>query len=296
MLGEGLTDREWQALILGLKTEFARIGREKSEMMRSFEKFVVFQNKYVSLANVCADLHAQIVDTPPFKSIPHRRPSKKRPGYAAAPLRRAGERADRLYSACVQLALLTPVLAEAYINMFALILRRPDRRADWDDYRAFVREHVPERIKRLHEVCIGVRPVDRTTEAYGRFMTVMNKRNFNIHGNVDPEGEALDVVYFDGKRPLFTDAGHHVARFFSDIERQHRPDVVVQDYEAAHAFLHELTTYIERRFQEFFAAVIDDPYPGFETRQRRVTRILPDNVMIGMMEGMRYDDDLRVIW
>ena len=156
MLQDDLTDREWQALILRLQGEFARFGREKSEMTRSFEKFVVFQNKYVSLAHVCAELHEQIVDSPPFAAFKPRKPSKTRPEYAVAPLRQAGERADRLYSACVQLALLTPVLAEAYINMFALILRRPELRADWDGYQEFFRQHIPDRIGRLHEVCFGM--------------------------------------------------------------------------------------------------------------------------------------------
>jgi hypothetical protein len=180
--------------------------------------------------------------------------------------------------------------------MFALVLRRPALRNDWEDYQAFVREHIPERLGRLHEVCFGMLPVDTTTEAFGRFMTVMNKRNFNIHGNVDPEREAVETVYFEGKRPLFAKAGHHVGRFFADLERLHRPDVVVEDYEAVHAFLHELTTYLNKMALEFFENVIDDPFPGWETRQRKVTRILPDHVMMAMMEGVRYDDDLRVAW
>src|SRR5689334_10365416 len=77
-----------------------------------------------------------VVDAPPFTPIRQRPPSKKGAEIAAAPMRRADERADKLYGACVQLALLTPVLAEAYINMFALILRRLDLRADRVAYEA----------------------------------------------------------------------------------------------------------------------------------------------------------------
>lgn len=295
VVGQALTDREWQALIVGFRGEFARTGREKSTMTKSFEKFVVFQNKYVALAEVCAELHERIVDTPPFEPIRPRR-STRNPEHAAAPLRRAGERANQLYGACVQLSLLTPVLAEAYINMFALILRRPSLRNDWDGYQAFVREKIPDRIGRLHEVCFGMEPVDRSTEAYGHFMSVVNKRNFNIHGNVDPEREAIETVYFEGRRPLFAEAGHHLGRYFADLERLHQPDVIVADYEWVHAFLHELTTYLAPVAKKFLSNVIDDRFPGFETRQRRVTRILPDVVVMGLPGLARYDDDLRVIW
>ncbi|NMN59364.1 hypothetical protein FHT36_003274 [Xanthobacter sp. SG618] len=296
MVGEALTDREWKALILGFRSEFARLGREKSEMTRTFEKFFVFQNKYVALANICAELHEILVDMPPFEPIRPRKASLKNPNYLAAPLRRAGERASTLYGACVQLSLLTPVLAEAYINMFALILRHPNLRHDWNAYHAFVREHIPNRIGRLHEVCFGMGPVDRQTEAYGRFMSVMNKRNFNIHGNVDPEREAIETIYFEGRRPLYSESGHHIGRFFADLENLHRPDVVIYDYEAVHAFLHELTTYLTPSVAFFLSNVIDDPYPGFETRQKRVTRILPNQLMMGVFGQLRYDDDLRVSW
>jgi hypothetical protein len=38
LLDEALTDTEWQALILGLQAEFGRIGPQKAEMTKSFEK------------------------------------------------------------------------------------------------------------------------------------------------------------------------------------------------------------------------------------------------------------------
>lgn len=296
LLDEALTDMEWQALILGLRAEFGRIGPQKAEMTKSFEKFVVFQNKYASLADVCAELHAKIVDIGPFQPPKARRPSAKNPETAVAPMRRASERAAGLYGATVQLGLLTPVLAEAFINMFILVLRRPELRDDDAAYQDLVRDYIPDRLARLSDACIGMRPVDRTTEAYRRFLTVMNKRNFAIHGNVDPEREAMETVYFEGKRPLFVETGHHLGRFFADLERLHRPDVVVADYEAVHGFLHELTTYLEPKVREFFEAIIDDPFPGYETRLKRVTRILPDQVMMAMMQGQRFDDDLKVPW
>jgi hypothetical protein len=53
---------------------------------------------------------------------------------------------------------------------------------------------------------------------------------------------------------------------------------------------------LEPKVREFFDAIIDDPFPGYETRVKRVTRILPDQVMMAMMQGQRFDDDLKVTW
>jgi hypothetical protein len=66
VLSESLTDELWRSLILGVKADFARVSQAKGEMTHSFEKFLVFQNKFVALADYCADLHARILDAPPY--------------------------------------------------------------------------------------------------------------------------------------------------------------------------------------------------------------------------------------
>jgi hypothetical protein len=67
-----------------------------------------------------------------------------------------------------------------------------------------VRTNIPERIALLSENCAGfTRPIDTKTEAYATFMRVVNKRNFALHGNVDPIAERIETIYFEGRRPLF---------------------------------------------------------------------------------------------
>jgi len=55
--------------ILAIRNDFARVAKAKSEVLRSLEKYLVFQNKYVILANLCADLHASVSDAPPDEDI-----------------------------------------------------------------------------------------------------------------------------------------------------------------------------------------------------------------------------------
>ena len=52
--------------------------------------------------------------------------------------------------------------------------------------------------------------IDTTTAAYKSFLRIFNKRNFALHGNVDPFREGIETVYFDGKRPLFVEPGNHI--------------------------------------------------------------------------------------
>jgi hypothetical protein len=67
---EPLSDEQWKTLIQAIKTDYRRVGRDKSAVMNKLEKFVLFQNKYVSIANFCADLHSAVLDNPGRAPVP----------------------------------------------------------------------------------------------------------------------------------------------------------------------------------------------------------------------------------
>ena len=62
LTSEQLSDEQWRDLIVNIKTDFARVGQDKSTVLKSLEKWAVFQNKFVEIANACADKHAIIAD------------------------------------------------------------------------------------------------------------------------------------------------------------------------------------------------------------------------------------------
>ncbi|MBZ9825677.1 hypothetical protein LB534_10335 [Mesorhizobium sp. CA18] len=298
MVGEALTHQQWRDLIVGIRTDYARIGPQKSAVLQSLEKFVVFQNKFVSIAGLCADLHAAIIDAPAKTAFPERSPgAKSRLKTLEKAMQGVSTRANDLFGNCLKLHLLMPVMAEAFINMVILMFTRDEIRNAPEAYQAFIRAKIPDRLALLSQHCDGfARDIDKSTNAYAHFMRVIDKRNFALHGNVDPIREQIEVVYFDGRRPLFNMPGNHVERFFEHLEAIHRPEEIVSDYEAVHAFLWEITECLKPRTQTFFKQVIGDAYPGFEVHKKRATRILPDHVMMGMLPSVLYDDDLVVKW
>jgi hypothetical protein len=296
IIGEKLTDQNWKELILAIKSDSRRLSKEKAKIQRSLEKFVVFQNKYVSLAGLCADLHASIIDAPPREKFP-----KNAEAYApnsdsySEALKRISDRANKIYGDCLKLRLITPIMAEAFINMLILMFCKDAIRDDAGTYGNFLRANIPERLALLNQNCVGFnRAIDKTTDAYANFMRVVSKRNFALHGNVDPMKEQIEVVYFDGRRPLFVNPGHNIEKLFEHLEAINKPLEAVQEYENVHAFLAEVADCLEPRTRSFFRQVIEDAYPGYEVRKRRPTRILPDVTVVGFSENMRFDDDLQI--
>ncbi len=234
MVGFDLTDDEWLKLIAAIKTHFGDVGHQKSEVLKTLEKWHVFTNPYVSIANLCADKHGTITDwLEDKKSAASGEEGDEK--YAA--LRASSERAASLYGDCLQLRLMTPVMAESFINLLILALCKSDVRNDQRQYDSFIRSNIDVKVVDMFYKCEGFnRRPDAQDAKFAKFKTIMDHRNDRIHGNIRPETDAFEIVYFDGTIPVYPVGGDHIAAFFEGLERQNDPQGVVADYENVHAF------------------------------------------------------------
>jgi hypothetical protein len=60
VMSASLTDIDWRDLIFGIKSDFRRVGKDKGSVLRSLEHWVVFPNRYMAIASICAGLHSDI--------------------------------------------------------------------------------------------------------------------------------------------------------------------------------------------------------------------------------------------
>lgn len=297
IVSEQLTDEEWKELINAIKADFSRVAKDKSAIVKSLEKYILFQNKYAAIANLCADLHASILDAPgPLEVIYPSEPEESLE-VSRKSMEERSRRIEKLFGDCLKLRLLMPIMAEAYINMLILTFRTNAIRDDETAYNSFLRTNIPQRLELLSANCDGFsKPVDKTVPGYGDFMTIINRRNFALHGNVDPIREPIEVVYFEERRPLFVHPGNNIELLFQYMEAQADPAGLLREYEQLHDFLVEMTNCLVPRSRRFFEQVVSDAYPGFRLDVRRPTRLFPDHYVWSGYPGMRYDDQLDVEW
>jgi hypothetical protein len=297
IVSEQLSDEQWKQLILAIKSDYQRIAAEKSTILKSLEKYVLFQNKYIALADLCAELHSRILDAPPPVAVIEPNENKESLEAYREAVNQQAKRIEQLFGDCLKLRLLMPIMAEAYINMLILAFCKSTIRDDKAQYESFQRAGIMDRLSLLHENCDGFqRPVDKSLSGYGHFGRTMSKRNFALHGNVDPVSEQIEVVYFDKRRPLFVNPGHNIGLLFQQIEKQADPAGLVKEYEELHGFLAEVAGCLSPSHRAFFDEVISDAYPGFELMKRRPTRLFPDHTVWFAVQGTRYDDQLDVHW
>ena len=291
-----MTDADWRDLILGIKSDYQRVANEKSVVFKSLEQWVLFPNKYVEIASVCADLHADLVDNVGGYRA-YKTPSTDQSTFdqQKAELNKLFDRSRIVHRSALKLSLLTPVLAEAFVNMLVLALCKPEIRGNKRHFEAFIKANIDTKVFDLAYKCEGFgRAIDQNKEVYKAFKRVMDKRNNTIHGNCDPEREQIELVYFEGTRPLFKEPGDHIGKYLEAQERQYQPDVVIADYETIHCFLAYVVTCLEPRLATAFTRIIETRYPGFDVGRNRLGVILPDHVSMGRMQGVRYDDELTV--
>jgi len=293
VLSERLTDEDWRNLILKIKTDFKRVGKAKSAVMDSLKKWVIFPNKFVPVANLCADLHSEILDN--IGGFQTYKPSRNR--LQVKTLDRLTHRSTKLYRACLELSLITPVMAEAFINMVILILCKRQIKDNPRQFEAFIRSAIDTKVFDLSYKCERfVKPIDQTTMTYKNFKRVMDKRNHAIHGNIDPEKEQIEMVYFEGKIPLFKRSGDHIGQFLEASEKRHQPETVIKDYENTYEFLLEIVACLDPGAVTAFWEIMEHAYPGYELGRKITGRLFPDYVTASYLQGLRYDDELAVNW
>lgn len=296
-LSEKLEDDDWPFLIREIKSDFRRVSKEKSDVLQSLEKWAIFPNKFVQVANVCAELHGDIVGSiKSFVKFP-RSSAQADNKKLAKNFKKVAHQTDRLFKNCLELSLLTPVVAEAFINMTILILCKRGIRENGRQFEAFIRSQIDAKIFDLPYKCIGFEnKIDPTSETFKKFKRIMDRRNHVIHGNIDPEREQTEIVYFEGKRPLFKEPGDHIAKYFDTMMRLYEPEKIVQDYENTYEFLVSIANCLQPRHRSGFWRVMEDPYPGYDLSRKITGGLLPGHVSVGITEKMRYDDELLVNW
>jgi hypothetical protein len=297
MLSETLADRDWFSFFKAIKTDFGRVGKDKSAVQHSLEKWIIFPNKYIAMTEVCADLHSKVVEDkklliPDAFEFPWKDEIDQQQAHHFQEMAR---RISDLYQNSLKLALITPVMAEAFLNMVILILCRKEIRDNERQLDAFLRSQIDAKIFDLPYKCRGfVNKIDANAETYKNFKRVMDKRNHAIHGNVEPERERIEVVYFEGKRPLFEEPGDHVAKKLEAPFRQYSPEQILKEYEDTHAFLQYLGECLEPSLRAEFWQLMEDPYPSYNVSQKMVGALLPVRTVVAHGQGMRYDDDLKL--
>ncbi|MBV8849547.1 MAG: hypothetical protein JOZ16_08165 [Methylobacteriaceae bacterium] len=291
---EELTDEGWWTLIGNLRSDFGRVGRDKGRFADRLEKWHIFPNRYRAVADRCGSLYHQLTTSLPKleqavgqKILPQGQDGAKQAS-------RAGKLIDRVVGAATELPILTPVMFESFIGMIVAIHVKDEVRRNKRVFESFQRSNLDVKLFDLSVRCDGfARPIEEQNPALQRFWRVVSRRNDLIHGNIDPVRDALEVVHFDGKRPLYSTGGDRIAAFWRGVIDQYRPQDVMDDYIATHEFIIEVLDHMKPANRKGMIMIMADTQPGWDARRGIAGKLFPDHVVSTYYPGLRCDNDLE---
>jgi hypothetical protein len=290
---DNLSDEDWLRLIENLKKDYQRVGSEKKKVLARLEKWSIFPNHFLSLANRCATSYEKL------RKAVEIIPTLKSPSFVLEDKNRqnAAKKEARLYSdimvASTELSVLTPVMFEAFIGLIVAVFIKPAVKKNKRVYESFVRGPLDVKLFDMHTRCKGFeKEIDQENPFMKKYWSVVNRRNDTIHGNVDPIRDAIDTVYFDGKVPLFRSGGDRIKSHWESIERQYKPNTILDDYITTHEFIYEIINHMRPAYRETMYVLMEEAQPGYDQKREIFGKLFPDFVAAFLMPGLKYDNEL----
>lgn len=289
-IDDNFSDDDWLNFIKNIKRDFGRVSIDKGKFAGSLEKWTIFPNQFLTIANRCAELYHKIDrELPKIEAFIETQ-------FKTDTLQRKNDRnkysqlMNALTGIPTELSVLTPVLFESFLGLVISGMMKPEIEKDAQRRSEYVRCRLDEKLVGLSEVCIGFsKPLSRDNQAFGRYWDVVNKRNDIMHGNVDLVRDAVEVVFFHGKRPLYKQGGDRITQHWRRLFEQYRPREVANDYISTHEFIIEILNHMEPRYRHQMYVVMKDTQPGWDAKRRIFGRLFPNVVATAMFDGMFYD-------
>jgi hypothetical protein len=100
---------------------------------------------------------------------------------------------------------LSPIVGESFINLTFFVLAKDEIKNDDRLFESLMRNQIDIKIKTMHLYCKYLnKQLNQNDSRFKDFLTLMNKRNDFLHGNVQPAINKFDTVYFEGTVPLLS--------------------------------------------------------------------------------------------
>lgn len=266
-------------------------------MKKGLEKWDLFINPYFRLSSVVEDLIDQLtgleiekVHFPKFSHIDSNDSVEKfnlQWGQAASTMTSA-------QTICTSLMMVIPIWAESFVNLVIFILAKPEIKSDQRLYEDLLRKNIDVRLKSLHLHCDGFsKQVSDTDTRFKKFMTLMNRRNFLLHGNVDPKFQKFEVMYFDKDIPLADDNKDFANFILTKSLAGAEPAAIFEGVEAVEGVLSQVLECLEPNTAHQLTILMNESIPGWNGATSRTGILLPKTMVDGVFvtaspDGKKY--------
>lgn len=295
--GKVMLGKDWVKFAKALKGDFGRCGSEMGKVAADLEKWSIVSNRFAMIADACAGFHDRLTDEAyPPDFTPQKRTTAAGITRYQRQIKKIGERATRVFSDTLSLDLMTPVLAEAFVNLVIFLTRKDELKSNPRQYDQYIRQPIDTRVFDLHLKCnYFIGGVDPDSNEYKDFKRVMDRRNHNLHGNIDPAKDAIETVYFDKFTPLYEKGADPILELFRKKESVFDIPGVLGRYHDVHTFFIYVLKLIDEKPRAEIEMMMSDGTFGYDISRKRPGRLFASHEAM-MLLPLKYDDELKVDW
>ncbi len=276
------SDAEWDTLVTGLKSEIALRGKEVSKTQTEFEHWALFINPFCRVEYTLQDCISRLQK---LKLMEVTRPALNTKEAIDKYLKETNKWVNNTMNAAslgTMIRMLSPVMAEAFINLVILVFRKEEYKKDSRLYDSLLRQQIDVRIKTLHFNCTCFpEQINSDSEAFKKFHSLMNKRNDFLHGNVDPNKLIVEEVWFDQKTiPLFAKDEGVIKKMTKNYCTNVEPETAIADFQTVSNLIELVLMAMDDDSLRQFVQIMSDRMPGINKKSNRLGVLFPSQYLV----------------
>ena len=274
---------DWEVLISNLNLSYSKYGKQMKKIRSDFQKYTLFINPFTRLKETLKSLVNELnsIDLTEVKKINQFTATEEQTKKYYEKLNQWIKNIERSVALGTTIRMLSPVLAESFINLLILVLSKKEFKKDKRLYENLIRQQIDIRVKTLHLNCNGFsKPVLDSDSAFKNFHSLMNNRNDFLHGNIDPTRLMFEDVYFDFNNiPLFKKDEGIIRKTMNNYLNNVEPEKANNDYETAKIFIDFVLKHLEEDIRKYIEHLLITRMPGYNNKTKKIGILFPNTLV-----------------
>lgn len=277
---QDFAETERLELIDQIRSDFKNHGPKMAAVRAKLEHWTEFVNPYARLTRTIRSLQRELAKLDLSSPFSNQFNTPISASEQAALWAVVTESHSRAYGLCFGIRSMLPVWAEAFLNLLISVLARPDIKADSRLLESVYRQQIDVRVRGLHIYCIGFdKPIDYKSDACKNFHRLINERNDLLHGNVVPEKQKFNEVYFLGKVPVFKEYRSLWDRTLAVEGESVGISKVGEEVQTVERFVEYVLSCLKQDPREFMQAVLQKRDLAKNNEDGRFGVLFPDHLV-----------------
>lgn len=279
------TNNDWELLMKKIKEDFKDWGTEMSQVRKKLDKWTLFINPFARINRVTNKMYDELSEIKikePF-NFPIL-PTQKQYDKFLKEMETWRKNLHRSVILGLNLRMLAPIMAEAFINLLLFYLAKDDIKQDQRVFDSILRDEIDLRVRKLHLHCIGFsKPINTEHGAFKDFQTLINQRNDLLHGNIDPRRLVFENVFLDGTIPIFPKEDLLPIRLVRNLLSRIEPKAALNDIKVVRNFINHVLSFIEEPYKKDVQIIMDEQQLGWCEEKGEVGILFSKVIPLGIV-------------